>query len=165
MVFIQIIVLILLVYIIYLLLYSMIGGAPYAALSHNRIVTMYKLLKPKKGRRFLDLGSGDGRVVKYFAKKGVDSYGIEINPLIYVVSKFNTRGIKKSHIKLGDYWGEDFSKYDYISLWVVPHTMPRLEKKLKKELKKGSLVVSNHLQFKKWKYEVVENDVYLYRKN
>lgn len=143
----------------------MARGAPYAALSKNRIETMFKLLRPKKGKVFLDLGSGDGRVVTYFANKGVESYGIEINPLFYFISKIKTRRLTKSHIYLGDYWKEDFSKYDYISLWVVPHTMPLLEKKLKKELKKGTLVVSNHLEFPNWKFKKHLNDVYLYQKN
>lgn len=145
----------------------MARGAPYAALSKNRIETMFKLLRPKKGKVFLDLGSGDGRVVTYFANKGVESYGIEINPIIFLISKLKMKKEKVNNAKiiLGDYWNEDFSKYDYISLWVVPHTMPLLEKKLKKELKKGTLVVSNHLEFPNWKYKKHLNDVYLYQKS
>lgn len=54
----------------------MIRGAPYAGISNSRINIMYELLDPKKGKLFLDLGSGDGRVVSYFAKKGVVSHGI-----------------------------------------------------------------------------------------
>lgn len=143
----------------------MIRGAPYAALSQKRKAAMFEILSPKKGKLFLDLGSGDGRVVSYFSKKGIKSYGIEINPLLYFVSKLKTRNLKNAHIKLGDYWKEDFSRYDYIAVWVFPHTLDRLEKKFLREMRKGSFVVSNHYQFKNWKCKKSKNDIYLYEKN
>ncbi len=144
----------------------MFFGAPYAALSKKRIKTMKELLNPKQGKKLLDLGSGDGRIVIAFNNDGIDAYGIELNPILVLVSKFKMRKqkLKSKKIIFGDYWRHDFSKYNYITVWVVPPTMGRLEKKLLKELKPGALVASNHLKFPNWKYSKKKNDVYLYKK-
>ncbi len=161
----SLITLIVLGYIIYLLSYSMFRGAPYAALSKNRITTMFELLNPKKGKKFLDIGAGDGRIVMEAAKHGLKAYGYEINPLLVFVSNFRIKrsGLKAS-VLLKDYWKEDFSKFDYITVWGVPPMMKRLEKKLLAEIKPGTMVASNHLKFPNWKVSRQSKDVYLYIK-
>ena len=164
MLIVQIIILFALIYIIYLLSYTMFKGAPFAALSSNRIETMIELLQPEKDKRLVDLGSGDGRIVIAFAKKGIQSYGYEIIPIIYLWSLINLKRKKvmNAKITLGDYWNKDLSKFDYVAVWGTPYMMGRLEKKLLKELKPGSKVVSNHSQFPNWKAKKKKNDVYLY---
>jgi len=141
----------------------MFFGAPFAALSANRIATMFQLLQPVKKKNFLDIGSGDGRIVIAAARHGLKSYGYEINPLLVLISRIK---IKKANVSgtilLKDYWKEDFSKFDYVTVWGVPPMMGRLEKKLLKELKPGAKVASNHLKFKNWKVTKKKNDVYLY---
>lgn len=165
MIFFQLLILALLIYIILLLSYSLLRGAPYAALGHGRILTMMKLLDAKKGK-FADIGSGDGRIVIAASKKGLDAYGYEINPLLFLISKNKIRKEKLSNAKiyLKDYWRCNFSAYNYISVWGLPHMIKPLEKKLLLELKPGAKVVSNHYKFPNWKYTKKENDVYLYIK-
>jgi methylase of polypeptide subunit release factors len=112
----------------------------------------------------IDLGSGDGRIVIAFAQKGIESYGYEIIPLIYLWSLINvkSKNVKKAKIFLGDYWRVDLSQFDYVTVWGTPYMMERLEKKLQKELHPGAKVVSNHFQFPNWKAKSKKNDVYLY---
>lgn len=144
----------------------MLKGAPYAALSKNRIKTMMDLLEIKKGKKLADLGSGDGRITIEAAKKGADAFGYEINPLLYLISTFKIKKSKsKAKVFLSDYWKVDLSSFDNVSVYGAPQMMGRLEKKLLKELKKDAKVVSNHYPFPNWKYEKKENDVYLYIKS
>lgn len=164
MLIVDLLILFLLIYIIYLLSYSLLKGAPYAALGHERIRIMMELLDPKKGKRLVDLGSGDGRIVSAAQKYGVFSTGIEINPVIFLLSKYKTRNEKNANFILGDYWRMDLSSYNYITVWGTAHMMSALEKKLQKELKPGSKVVSNHFTFPNWKHKKKKNDVYLYIK-
>lgn len=159
---IELLILVFLLYVIYILSYSMFKGAPYAALGKDRIKTMMKLLKIQKGKKLADLGAGDGRILKAAALNGALSYGYEINPLIFLISKIKLHDAKNTHPMLKDYWKENLTRYDYITVWGVPTMMSRLEKKLLIELKKGTLVASNHCKFPNWKYSKEENDVYLY---
>lgn len=143
----------------------MFRGAPFAALSQEKIKIMMELLQPVKGKTFLDIGSGDGRIVLEASKRGLKSFGYEINPLLVFISR---RKIKKNNstgkILLKDYWHEDFSKFNYVTVWGVPSMMGRLEKKLLKDLKPGARVASNHLKFPNWKFKKEKSDVYLYIK-
>ena len=69
---------------IILLLYSMLFGAPYAAVGSERLAVIMELLSPKKGEKIADLGSGDGRIVIQAAKQGAKATGYEINPVLVV---------------------------------------------------------------------------------
>ena len=163
-IFLELLLLLVLIYIIILLTYSLALGAPYAAIGEKRLKTMVSLLNLKKGKRLIDIGAGDGRIVMFVAKKGVTSFGIEINPLLVLIARIKIRKqkLKNAHIILADCWQHDFSNYDYITVWGTTNMMKNLEKKLLKELTPGTKVVSNHFRFPNWKYAKEKEDVYLY---
>lgn len=142
----------------------MFFGAPYAAVGKDRLATMIRLANIQKGERACDVGSGDGRIVVALAKKGAIADGLEINPVLYIVSNYLIKRWKIKHAKvfLKDLWKVNFSTYDVITLYGNFPMMGRLEKKLQKELRPGARVVSNHFQFPNWKYTKKEEDVYLY---
>src|SRR3989344_9046692 len=57
----------------------------------------------KKGEKVIDLGSGDGRLMIAFAKKGCSVEGVEINPILVLISKIWIRkaGLKdKAKVRL-----------------------------------------------------------------
>ena len=148
-----------------LIMYAMAFGAPFATVAQNRIDTMIKNLKLKKGQRMVDLGSGDGRIVISFARLGVEAHGYEINPVLVYLSRFKIKraGLeKKAFIHFKDYWQEDLSKFDAVTLYGIGHMMGRLEKKLKKEFK-GGMVASNYFRFPGLKPFKIENKVVFYR--
>jgi len=45
------------------------------------------MLNLKSGQTLIELGSGDGRVLKEAAAKGVRAIGYEINPVLVIYSK------------------------------------------------------------------------------
>jgi cyclopropane fatty-acyl-phospholipid synthase-like methyltransferase len=148
-----------------IILYALVFGAPFAPLADNRIKTMMRNLKLKKGQKLVDLGSGDGRVVIAFAKTGVEAHGYEINPVLVALSRYKIRrsGLgDKAFIHFADFWNKDFSGYDAVTVYGINHMMGRLEKKLKKELKPGSLVASNYFKFPNLKSYKEENKVNFY---
>lgn len=149
-----------------LILYALIFGAPFAPLADNRIQTMIKLLKLKKGDKLADLGSGDGRIVIAFAKLGIESHGYEINPLLVAWSRLRIRKLglqKKAIIHFKDFWLQDLSSFNAVTLYGIAHIMGRLEKKLKKQLKPGSKIAANYFQFPDLKPLKKENKVWYYR--
>lgn len=149
-----------------ILFYATIFGGPYAPVAYNRIETMIKLLKLKKGQKMVDLGSGDGRIVIEFAKRGIEAHGYEINPVLVWISRYKIRkaGLRKlAFIHFKDYWMDNFSKFDSVTLFVSPLVTGRVGNKLKRELKKNCLVVSNSFEIPHLKAVKEENGVWLYK--
>lgn len=61
-----------------------------------------------------------------------------------------------------NFWREDLSSATVITIFGFPNMMERLEKKLQKELKPGSRVVSHAFKFPTWKPVKREGGVLLY---
>ena len=144
---------------------SFFFGAPYVTSSDERTKTIIKLLKPKKGERIVDLGSGNGKILFELARHGVKAYGYEVNPILVLRTRIRAKqlGLNK-YIKVywKSFWNEDLSKFDKIALYQITYVMPRLEKKLANELKPGTPVVSSYFPFPNWKPVKRENEVIFY---
>lgn len=132
----------------------LIQGPPFVPTDDQSAIEILKMVKKYKGKRILDMGSGDGKLVILLAKNGLKADGIEINPRLVLMSRkaIKQAGVEKNaRIFWGSFWKFDVSKYDVIVLYVIKHVMPRLEKKLKDELHPGSHVISNFFVFPKLK--------------
>ena len=57
-------------------------GAAYEGSDAETIKKMIKMSGNLKGKRMVDIGSGDGRIVIEFARNGAKAEGYEINPLL-----------------------------------------------------------------------------------
>lgn len=114
-----------------------------------------------------DLGSGNGKLVIEFAKKGAIVTGFEINPLLVWISRRKIRKLglqKNAQIRQENFWNADISGFDLISVFQIGFIMGNLEKKLKEEHKrKGMRVVSNTWTFPGKKPEKKEGNVFLYK--
>lgn len=142
-------------------------GGPYAPIGAQRTEQLLSILKVKKNEVAADIGSGDGRIVIALAKKGAIAHGYELNPLLVWISrrKIKKAGLqKKAFIHMTDMWRTNYKDFDLVTVYLSPHIMGRLEKKLKKELKKGARIAMNHYHFPSWKYTKKSGNVYLYTK-
>ena len=148
-------------------LWPFLFGAPFEPTREKKLRKMIKLANIKKGDRAVDLGSGDGRIVIALAKAGAKAHGYEINPILVLFSRYKIKkaGLKgKAFIHWKNFWKTNFRKYDVVMMFQFGTIMHKLEKKLKKELKKGSRVVSYYWKFPNWKpYKKIEN-IWLYKK-
>jgi ribosomal protein L11 methylase PrmA len=147
-------------------------GAPY--LPSNRketttIVSFAKKYSKKKNPKAIDLGSGNGKIILALSKSGIKSKGFEINPFLLWLTKLKIKLMKsklKNQVSVSqrNFMLEDLSKYDIITIFQTNKMMKKLEGKLQKELKKGSIVISNEWKFPNWKIIRQEGQIYLYRK-
>ncbi|OIP31430.1 MAG: hypothetical protein COW04_09195 [Deltaproteobacteria bacterium CG12_big_fil_rev_8_21_14_0_65_43_10] len=121
----------------------------------NILTAFNKVLKP--GIRFLDLGSGDGRVVFLASLFGAASTGIEFDEDIFnsglkARDKLSNRfDLSKTELIRGDFFEADFSGYDVIYYFMSgSFEEKRLEEKLAKELKQEAILVGyiEHEAFK-----------------
>ena len=140
-------------------------GAPFESTSRKTLKKMIEFSKVKKREKVADLGSGNGKIVIGFAKMGIEAHGFEINPFFVWLSRRKIKKLnleEKAFIHWKNFWKQNFSQFDLISIFQVGYVMGKLEKKLKNELKKGSRVISNTWKFPNWKPEKQKGNVYLY---
>jgi hypothetical protein len=106
-------------------------GPPYLPTTKKQIDTAIKLLALEKGQTLLELGSGDGRVVLAAAKQGLKVIGIELNPLLVILSYFVTFRYR-SQVRLiwGSYWGPPWPRADAVFTFMLPRYMTKLDKRM-----------------------------------
>lgn len=142
-------------------------GGIYVPIRKEKIQTVIELANIKPGERAVDLGSGDGRLLIALARAGAKTFGYEIGPILIKKSREN---IKKAGLENDiaiyweNFWQVNLSEFDIVVVYGMRHVMPKLEKKLKRELKKGARVISNNFQFPNWPLKKEINKVYLYEK-
>jgi len=128
------------------LVYSTIKGSPYVPTSKKELLIMLEKAHLKRGQVFLDLGCGDGRVVREAVKKyGLKGVGIEINPLLLVWSRFLAKIFKVKNIEFRrmDIVKNPFPKSDVIYIFLMPKLIIKITPKLKKSLDEGVLIISH----------------------
>ncbi len=123
------------------------SDAPFVPTKITRIKKLLKTI-PLKNKNFYELGSGDGRVVIEAARLGAKAYGIEQSYLRVLYSKFKAR--QNTNFIHGDIFKQNLSNADIVFIFLLPKGVEKLEPKLKKELKKGSLVITQTFYFNNW---------------
>jgi hypothetical protein len=118
-------------------------GPPYLPTFRRQINVALDLLDLKEGETLLELGSGDGRVMRAAAARGLRVVGIELNPLLVAVSYVVTwRYRSQVRIILGSYWGKPWPRADGIFTFMLPHYMTRLDERIEKWRPKALRLVS-----------------------
>lgn len=126
----------------------------FVPLPMGTVRTMLKLAKIKEGDILYDLGSGDGRIVIEAAKRyNIRAVGIEVGNLIYAVSKLRIKLSKAgSGVKIikNDIFKEDIGDATVVTFYLTPKLNRMLKPKLKKELKRGTRIVSASHEIPGW---------------
>ncbi len=143
-------------------IFATISGAPFVPSAKKRVKKMIEMANLKPTDIVIDLGSGEGRVVMAASKHCAKSVGVEINPFLYWVSKIKAKGKENIEFKKQSLWKTDLSDYDLIFIYFIPHRMKKLAKKIKKEMKPGSRIISNAFLFPDWQYIKKDDNIYLY---
>ncbi|MBI4757396.1 MAG: methyltransferase [Betaproteobacteria bacterium] len=104
-----------------------------------------QLLPRRPGLRVLDAGCGIGTVVCALARARPDVTvrGIEHAPLPAWLARLRTRGLPGARARRGDFWREDWSACDLVYAFLSPHPMARVWEKACREMRPGTLLVSN----------------------
>jgi hypothetical protein len=166
-------------------------GAPYLPTFGERLNVMFDMVKRHRRRhriapsssttttttsagslKFVDLGSGDGRVVFRAARENMfgRSVGYEINPALHAFASLRRlvtpRYWKSTSFYMSDLWKVTLREYDVVAVYGLSPIMGRLGKKMERELRPGSIVVSNVFEIPGWKASDVRgamgSSVFLY---
>ncbi|BBE51112.1 type 12 methyltransferase [Ferriphaselus amnicola] len=117
--------------------------------SHKVWRALEDLLPPMEGRdksfSLMDIGSGLGGVLAHLSAVRPDGHylGVEIAPLPFVWSWLRLRLKPNCHVRWGSLWDCDLSQYDVVFAYLSPVPMAELWEKARREMKSGSLFISN----------------------
>jgi hypothetical protein len=118
-------------------------GPPYLPTLRKNMDAALDLLDLKPGQTMLELGSGDGRVLVAAAQRGIKVVGIELSPVLVVVSWLRTRRYRKQvRIIWGSYFSVQWPPADGIFTFMIPRQMPRLHRHIEQWRTKPLRVVS-----------------------
>jgi trans-aconitate methyltransferase len=120
-------------------------GALYVSTSRKKIAAFINAVPMKAGQTLVDLGCGDGRVLREAHKRyGIRTIGYEINPLAYLKARLCSCGSKKIKIRRANFWEADLTGADVVFCYLYPDVMKKLAAKLQSGLKPGAIVVSSN---------------------
>lgn len=93
----------LLIIIVALFALTVLVGAPYVPTHQKQLDKLFTYLKLNKQDVLVDLGSGDGRVLRVASPFVKQAIGYEINPFLILYSKLLSRQNPNIQIKLSDF--------------------------------------------------------------
>ncbi len=118
-------------------------GAPYLPILRRDAEPLLDLANLKPGQTIIDLGSGDGRLLRAAARRGARGIGYEINPVLWLISMAVCwRYRRQVTLKLANFWRVTLPSADVVYVFLIDRYMAQLEKKLSQELRTPTTVVS-----------------------
>tara|TARA_R110002020_G_scaffold34066_26_gene103750 strand:- start:22042 stop:22806 length:765 start_codon:yes stop_codon:yes gene_type:complete len=104
---------------------------------------LVSLMRQRGAIRFTDLGSGLGGVVRRLDGDGRVARGVESAPMVWLISLLLSKISGRGRISRQDIWAADIAGEDIVYAFLSPEPMPALYQKARREMKPGSLLVSN----------------------
>lgn len=148
---------------------------PFAPTPEKRVKIVFDNLNLKAGQIFYDLGCGDGRFLLEAERRGIKATGFEVSPWVYLRAKLN---LWKNHcqakIIYKNFYSVNLADADGIFCFLMDEVMPKVERKLEKELTTGTKVAAYGFALPNWQPEKIidlnppnkkSSKIYFYIKN
>lgn len=118
-------------------------GAPFLPTLKAQQDAALDLLDLKPGQVLTELGSGDGRILRAAAERGITAIGYELNPVLVVWSRArNWRYRRLITVHWKNYWRHKLPVTDGIYVFLLDRYMKKLDKKIIQESCKKVKLVS-----------------------
>jgi 16S rRNA A1518/A1519 N6-dimethyltransferase RsmA/KsgA/DIM1 with predicted DNA glycosylase/AP lyase activity len=129
------------------------------------VTKIVELLSPTRTDRIIDIGAGDGELVIALAKSGAKVTGVEINLFLVLVANWRIwrSGLSKNaRVLCRNMWWYEMRGLNKVVVYGFPTIMLDLGEKLKRELARPAVVVSNSFEFKNLGEAHAEGKLYVY---
>ncbi len=143
--------------------FAVFFGAPYVPTRQVDVEEIFKNIQFKKNAKFVDLGSGDGKLVLQAAQLGYNATGYEINPILWAISSYRVRKYKNAQIKFANMWNADITHADIVFVFLATKYMKKLEHKLNIEMNPKSILVSYVFELPLKKYYFKTKNAFYYK--
>lgn len=118
-------------------------GAPYLPILRRDTQPLLNLANLTPGQTLIDLGSGDGQLLRAAAVRGIRCIGYEINPIMVLISRVVCwRYRRLVTIHLANFWTATLPPANAIYVFLIPRHMARLDRKLTTEINQPTPVIS-----------------------
>jgi hypothetical protein len=143
-------------------------GAPYLPSKKNDVRRAFSDLYPINDQDVLvDIGSGDGIVLREAARRGAYAVGYELNPLLVLISIIACRKLTGTKTILADFWNVHFPEGTTV---IYAFSESRDIKKMAQKIVREATLLNRPLMFISYGFQVpgvtavgVEGAHYLYR--
>lgn len=140
-------------------------GSPSVMSQTKAMKRVGKYVKP--GMKVADLGAGDGSALIEMVKAGATTgEGWEIEPWVWLQAQrkiYAARLQGQIKVNFGDMWRADLGKYELLYVYQLTRYAPRLVKKIRQEMNRGSVVVANTYPLKGLPLAKKDGELYIYR--
>jgi SAM-dependent methyltransferase len=130
------------------------GEVPFVRSTPEVIERMLDLARVKPGDVIYDIGSGDGAIIIYAAKKyGVRGVGIEIDQELVERARSRAHLENVTHLvefRAQDAFTVDISPATVVTLYMLPEFNAKLRPIMDRQLKPGTRVVSHDYAIEGW---------------
>ncbi|HSW81097.1 MAG TPA: hypothetical protein VLG40_01755 [Candidatus Saccharimonas sp.] len=142
-------------------------GAPYVPTLKRSVKNALDLLDLADGDLVIDLGSGDGNVLKAAAQRGYKALGYEINPLLCIISRLRALPQRsKITVLWRDFWLAEWpQETKAVFVFLAGPYMNHLSRKLAQvmnERKQPLIVISYGFAIPGYLPKKISNGFYLY---
>ncbi len=98
--------------------------------------------------RFVDLGCGLGGTLVYLARDypRASLVGVETAPLTFLLAWLRCLPCRNCTVRYRSLWREDLTRYDVVYCFLSPAPMTELWGKARREMRPGSLLISNSFE-------------------
>ncbi len=102
-------------------------------------------LLPTQPCRILDLGCGDGRLLRHLARSRPDCrfVGVEYAPLPWLWAWLAGMSLNNLETRRQDFWSISLAEFDLIYAFLAPAPMSRLWLKASREMRQAARLISN----------------------
>jgi hypothetical protein len=115
--------------------FSVFFGAPYVPSRRRDVVRMFdELYALKPSDYVIDVGSGDGIILREVSRRGARATGYEISPILVAISKWLSRRDEKVSVVMANFWLAEFPEATtLIYAFSVDRDVKKLQQKIQDE--------------------------------
>ncbi len=138
-------------------------GAPFVPTLRRQTEAALDMLALKPGQTLVELGSGDGRVLKAAARRGINVIGYELNPILVVWSRLSTWKYRRNvKVYWRNFWKVKLPPTDGIFVFLLNRYMTKLDKKITQESNNNVKLISFAFKIPGKQPDKVSDGLFLY---